>query len=395
MRRAASVILAVAGFSGATFAQHVLVMKTGKQWECQVVSCASGIVKYTIDPASGVTKDAASSEIVAFIDEQLLVHTTDICEAVNAVGGERPKKNCASLIRKDNTVVKGDIIGFMDGYVKIRTVTGEKNEPDGMVGQMTSELGVVFENPEYARKLMADPAVVRAINDMAQCPSDQPTAKVALSPAKAKTKFDAAKKKAALDRKAAPKPKPEGTVVLNPPAERGLLEELDFDTFKTIAMAKVQRLETYIIQLTDGKLALTMRDKVVGQACDLFENAEVNTIQVSSLLPDGQEKRNTHKIAEYLRVRLKFFKYDKVKIKWADMNYASDFEEQVDGSWTAVISIQQQFTGYIDGQVTYSDVTNKNVTVTIRPYDKFTEEGYKKFWDVFLGDIGVSSTQPG
>ena len=82
-------------------------------------------------------------------------------------------------------------------------------------------------------------------------------------------------------------------------------------------------------------------------------------------------------------------------VQWADLNYASDFEQQPDGSYQAVISVQQRFVGQVDGVETYSDVTNENVTGTLGQYEKLTDDGFKKLWDVFLGDIGVSSTQPG
>ena len=40
----------------------------------------------------------------------------------------------------------------------------------------------------------------------------------------------------------------------------------------------------------------------------------------------------------------------------------------------------------------YSDVTNKNVEVIAQAYDKFVEGKFEKWWDVFLGDIGVTSS---
>lgn len=377
----------------ASWAQHTLIKKDGNQIGCQVLSAVGGQLKYTLDPSSGKSMSIACPDVLAYIDDALIVHT-DPCEAVGKPKGEDVKKNCASLIRKDNSVVKGNVISDMDDYIKVRTLTSDMNIPlSELVGQLLENGEIVFQNEDYAHKLMADQVVVSAMNNTAQCPSSLVKTVTGYSPKKAKEKFDVAKKKAAVA-KARPTTGQTAAFTYKDTVSRGLLEVLDFDTFKTIALAKVERLGGYISQLSDKKMALTLRDKVVGQALSLFERPESNTVQVSRLMPDGKPMISTKKIAEYLRTSLRFNKYENVKIKWADLNYASDFEEQPDGSYVAVISVQQQFTGFVDGIETYSDVTNKNVTVTLRSYEKFTDGGFRKLWDVFLGDIGVSSTQP-
>lgn len=387
---ALTIVLSVAT---AARSQQLLVLNDGSPIGCQVLGAANGQIKFTLDPSSGKSTFKPCSEVIAFIDEALIVHT-DPCDAATKPKAEPTKRNCASLVRRDNTVVKGDVTSYMDDYIKIRTLTADMNVPvSDIVGQLTESEEISFTNADYAKKLMSDPVIVRMINDASQCPASGPVAKVGYSPKRSKSNFDAGKKKAALARAAAAKDQP--VITYKDTVDRGLLEELDFDTFKTIALAKVKRLESYIIQLSDKKMALTMRDKVVGQALSLFEKPEENTVQTSRLMPDGRTSLTLKKIAEYLRTSLRFNKYENVKIKWADLNFASDFELQPDGSYQAVISVQQQFTGYVDGQETYSDVTNKNITVTIRSYEKFTDGGFKKLWDVFLGDIGVSSTQPG
>jgi hypothetical protein len=392
--RSAVAALALTGLAVVAAAQHTLIKRDGHTLTGQVMSSATGQLTYTLDPGSGKNRTLPCGDVLVYIDEALVVHT-DPCEAANRPKPTDAKSNCASLIRKDNSVVKGNIIAFMEDYIKIRTLTAEKNEPlSDIVGQLTQGEGVIFQNEEYARKLMADQIVVRAVNDIAQCPSEPVLNKPGYSLKQAKAKFDVGKKKAALA-KAGISPGPGPVVTYKDTVQRGLLEVLDFDTFKTIALTKVERLGGYIGQLSDKKISMTLRDKVIGQALALFERPESNTVQVSRLMPDGKTNIITKKVMEYLRTSLRFNKYDNVKIKWADLNYTSDFEEQPDGSYVAVISVQQQFTGIVDGVETYSDVTNKNVTVTLRSYEKFTDGGFKKLWDVFLGDIGVSSTQPG
>ncbi len=398
MRRGAAALIALAGMALVSTAQHTIIKRDGKSIDGQVLGSAGGQIRYTLDPSSGVESKVACSDVLVLIDDRLVVYP-DPCDAANKLGSD-PKKNCASLVRKDKSVVKGNIVGFMADYIKIQTVSGERNEPDGTwVGQITEKDGVFFER-EFAAGLLGDASVVRAINDMSQCPTTTPPAKVGYAPDKAKVKFDAAKKKAALAH-AATKTKPaDNTGTVSPQfhkndADRGLLEALDFDTFSLIAMQKVQQLGGYIRQIADKQLSTTLRDKAARQGLDLFEDPQMNTVQVSKLLKTGVSTNTSRKVIHYLQTELKFHKYDDVDVKWSELKYASEFELQPDGSYRAIISVQQTFTGKVDGVLTYGDITNKNVTVTLRQYEKLTDSGFKKMWDVLLGDIGVSSTHPG
>jgi hypothetical protein len=75
------------------------------------------------------------------------------------------------------------------------------------------------------------------------------------------------------------------------------------------------------------------------------------------------------------------------------MIFASDWEMQEDSSFRATISIQQKYRKEgLDGRVVYSDLTTKNVEVIAQVYKKFVEGHFENWWDVFLGDIGVSSS---
>lgn len=377
--------------------QCTIFKKDGSQLGVTVQGAANGQLKFSYDPSSGKSNYLACSEVVAYIDEALIVHT-DPCDAANKPAGEPAKRNCGSLILRDNSVVKGRIT-FMEGYAKVQALSGDRNvQESDIVGQITEGDGVMFQNEESVRSLMTNQVVVRAINDIGQCPvAIQP--KTGYGPKKAKEKFDAAKKKEAIAKaKARATLPPPGITVVNykDTVARGLLEVLDFDTFSLIALKKVERLGLYIHQIADKKMSMTLRDKAARQGMDLFENPLTNTVQVSKLIKGkASPTPSNKKVVNYLQTDLKYNKYDEVDIQWADLNYASDFEQQPDGSYQAVISVQQRFVGKVDGVETYSDVTNKNVTVTLRQYEKLTDDGFKKLWDVFLGDIGVSSTQPG
>lgn len=378
-------------------AQCTVFKKDGSQLGVYVEGAANGQLRYTYDPSLGKSAYLNCPDVLAYIDEALMVHGAP-CDAANGPSADPTKKNCASLILRDNSVVKGRI-DFMDGYAKVHALSGDRTvQESDIVGQITESDGVMFQNVESARSLMTNPTVIRAINDIAQCPASVAQVKTGYSLNKARVKFDAGKKKAAIAKAKAAAPPPGVTVVnYKDTVTRGLLEELDFDTFNLIALKKVERLGLYIHQIADKKMSMTLRDKAARQGMDLFENPLTNVVQVSKLIKGNPAPTlSNKKVVNYLQTDLKYNnKYDEVDIQWADLNYASDFEQQPDGSYQAVISVQQRFVGMVDGVQTYSDVTNKNVTVTLRQYEKLTDDGFKKLWDVFLGDIGVSSTQPG
>ncbi len=372
-------------------AQHTLIKKDGFQIACLVKGVANGNLTYTLDPSASKTMEVSCADVLAYIDESLIVHM-DPCVAAARPAAETVKRNCASLIQKDRSVIKGSITHFMDDYVKMKTTTGERNVPlSDVVFQLAEDGEIGFDNKDLINDLLSDQTVVMAMNNMGQCPSAMDPVRPSYSSKRAKPKFEGAARKSPATAKKDPVA---GTPAITyvDTVTRGMLEVLDFDTFKTIALAKVARLGGYIGQIADKKISMTQRDKAVGLGLALFERPESNTVQVSKLMPGGPPKITNKKVMIYLQTDLKYNKYDNVKIEWADLNYTSDFEEQPDGSYVAVISIQQRFKGMVDGVETYSDVTNKNITVTIRSYEKFDDGGFKKLWDVFLGDIGVSST---
>jgi len=100
--------------------------------------------------------------------------------------------------------------------------------------------------------------------------------------------------------------------------------------------------------------------------------------------------RRNHSVGTYFNSVLKSTKA-KVDVKWSQMVFASDWEMQEDSSYRATISIQQTYVKELDGRVVYSDVTNKNIDVIAQVYDKFENGRFEKWWDVFLGDIGVNN----
>jgi hypothetical protein len=84
--------------------------------------------------------------------------------------------------------------------------------------------------------------------------------------------------------------------------------------------------------------------------------------------------------------------YDRVSIKWFNIQYISDLELQPDGRYVGVITIYQRFEGVTDDGLRYVDTTKKDITVYVER--KQTQIGGRLigFWDVVLGDIRVTET---
>lgn len=369
-------------------AQHVLYKKDNGQIGCQVKSVTNGNLNYSLDPGSARTISISCADLLAYIDESLILHV-DPCEAAARPPAESVKHNCASLVLKDNSVVKGNITQFMDDYIKMKTSTGERNVPiSDVVGQLTEDGEMSFLNDEFRGKLLADQTVVRAMNNFAQCPTSGEKVRPQYSEKVVAKRFE---KKLTV---AASKPK---VVRVGGPVpdttNRGLLKTLDFDTFKTIAMDKVKRLEDYIGKIISPTLSPIDRDKAVQQAVDLFMS-EKNIVQTSNVKADGTSSKKDWPVGLYFKVSLRGNKAQ-VKIDWTDLTFASDWELQEDSSYRATISIQQRYIKEVDGRVVYSDVTNKNVEVIISANNKFVDGRFEKWWDVYLGDIGVTSSFKG
>ncbi|NEN23553.1 hypothetical protein G3O08_08570 [Cryomorpha ignava] len=129
---------------------------------------------------------------------------------------------------------------------------------------------------------------------------------------------------------------------------------------------------------------------------DLFINERAN-VGVSSVNSDVIAN---YLIGDYL-LRLERMitgAYQKVEIVFSEIHKVSNFKRNPDGTWSATVTFSQQFKGFgdLDGkQLSYSDITQKNVTVIIRRVELFTGDSTPEvYWEVLLSDIGVNQTQP-
>lgn len=162
--------------------------------------------------------------------------------------------------------------------------------------------------------------------------------------------------------------------------------EIDPEIYSRRALQKTTDLGTYLSIISDRSNSAAEANKAVELAVKLFidENAQ---IEVSS--KDGRDR---YKVRAYLN-RLKLLKYDKVEISWTDISYVSNLKKGLDGNFYGVITLQQRFKGFIDNQVVYGDLTEKNIEVMVVPYQKETDGTQEQKWDVFLSDVGVVVTK--
>lgn len=163
------------------------------------------------------------------------------------------------------------------------------------------------------------------------------------------------------------------------------------------AEMKLKELESVFVKLTNRKLNSGQKERVRTSAVDeLFINERAH-VAVSSL---NSEELTYYPIPEYL-YRLETLiagAYQEVEIAFSEIHKVTNFKPNPDGTWSATVTFSQQFKGYkdLDGrQPTYSDITQKNVTVKIRRVELFTGDSTPDvYWEVLLADIGVNQTNP-
>jgi hypothetical protein len=89
--------------------------------------------------------------------------------------------------------------------------------------------------------------------------------------------------------------------------------------------------------------------------------------------------------------RLKSLPFTRVVIKFYDIAYISDFTKGPDGKYYSTATIIQEFTGFKDDNIVYTDVTKKDIEIIIDIVeDKFFKE---KRWKIYLGDIKATETK--
>ena len=167
-----------------------------------------------------------------------------------------------------------------------------------------------------------------------------------------------------------------------------LLGDISPKDFEAKAEKKTAQFTDYLKILCDKGTGYEELEKAIRQAVTLFVNEDA-TIEVSS---NNRLKVNRWKIREYLN-KVKAIQYDRIEIRWTHVQYVGDLKLGADGNLYGTVSFEQEFRGYRDNQLVYSDVTIKNANVVLKTYDKTQEGTTQKIWDVLLCDVGVSATK--
>ena len=191
-------------------------------------------------------------------------------------------------------------------------------------------------------------------------------------------------------------PLPDTTAMAHPPAAdsakalnfAALAGDVSKKEFEEKAEKKTTQFTEYLKILCDKTANYEEINKAIGQAVTLFVNE-------GAMIETSSNNRNTVsrlKIRDYLN-KVKRIQYDRIEIEWTHVQYVSDLKPGPDGNFYGVVSFEQEFRGYRDGKLVYSDITRKNATVVLKTYQKSLEGTTKSIWDVLLSDIGVISTK--
>jgi len=166
------------------------------------------------------------------------------------------------------------------------------------------------------------------------------------------------------------------------------LSTSDVELFKEQTNQKVKEFEQYIVTLGSKDEPAEKRNMAEKEALKLFYKGA--QMEISFLLPDGTVQKVSRPMEKYL-ARLKSLPYTKVMIKFYDIAYIRDFTKGPDGKYYSTATIIQEFTGFSNDDIIYTDITKKDIEIIIDIVeDTFFQE---KRWKIFLGDIKATETR--
>jgi transcriptional regulator with PAS, ATPase and Fis domain len=166
------------------------------------------------------------------------------------------------------------------------------------------------------------------------------------------------------------------------------LSEQDIELFKEQTSQKVEEFQQYIITLGSKDQPSEKRNMAEKEALKLFFKGA--QMEISMVQPDGSVVKVNRPMEKYL-ARLKSLPYTSVVIRFYDIAYIRDFTKGPDGKYYSTATIIQEFTGFNDDNIIYTDVTKKDIEIIIDIVeDTFFME---KRWKIFLGDIKATETK--
>ena len=158
--------------------------------------------------------------------------------------------------------------------------------------------------------------------------------------------------------------------------------------FEKMALVKANDFGKYLSIVSNKDEVEEDKLMAVTHAVKLFMS-DSSKIQVSSL---NQSENQQYTVPVYLD-RLRMLPYDKVELLWVKAQMVSKFRKGMDGRYYGMIAAQQLFRGYLDNEIVYQDVTEKDIEVVLDQYVVFDEGEQQKKWDVLLSSVNVKQTR--
>ncbi|WP_375443577.1 hypothetical protein [uncultured Fibrella sp.] len=170
---------------------------------------------------------------------------------------------------------------------------------------------------------------------------------------------------------------------------KAALSDDEYVTYRAKAVQRVDDFVSYIGIITDKSLSSDDKDRAIEEAKKLF--LPDATIEVTSANKATPPRRMS--ISTYLS-RLKLLPYTYTEVTWSDVQYVKELTQAPDGDYYGIIAGKQKFKGFGKGnRVDYEDVTDKNVRVKLKSYQKTIDGQNETNWQVLLGSVGVGSSQ--
>lgn len=166
-----------------------------------------------------------------------------------------------------------------------------------------------------------------------------------------------------------------------------LLDQQALKDFNDHAKQKVEEFQNYLTIIADKTQPLEKRLSAQRQAEDLFIKGQEIFIEVSS---KNNPKKIRFSVQEYLERIFNAQGYTQVKITFYNTCRISDWKKVGEFKYEAVATIYQQFEGYFQGKLKYSDRTRKKVEVNLQDMKDTVYNTIR--YSVLLGNITVEET---
>jgi len=165
--------------------------------------------------------------------------------------------------------------------------------------------------------------------------------------------------------------------------------DYDLEFFTKKVEERIFDLEEKIKIISNKELDTERKLEAIDAAIKYFES-EDNVFQVSS---KNRSKIRNYNLREYFN-HLRVLPYLQVNIDWYDAVWVTDLRKDRKGIWRGTVRIYQKFDGFgPEGIEQYSDITKKDIPVSIEVLEVNTGDNVKQIIRVLLGDVRVTETR--